>query len=668
MAGRVPTEFHGYSKSMLTITDLSLQRGGVWLLENVNLTVQPGQRVAIVGANGAGKSSLFKLLLGQLAPEQGSVSLPGGCRIAHMAQEVEASSRSARDFILDGDFELRRLERELAAAEARSDDHAIAHVHGELDLHEAWSASRRAEALLRGLGFADSDAERPVSAFSGGWRIRLNLAQALMRPSDLLLLDEPTNHLDLDACLWLENWLRRYPGTLLFISHDRDFMDRVATHLVHFDQKKLVLYTGNYSAFEVQRSERLAQQQAGFERQQARIAEIQRFIDRFKAKATKAKQAQSRVKALERMEQIAPAHIDSPFSFTFPMADKVSNPLLSVRDGKAGHGESVVLSGLNLTLLPGSRIGLLGPNGAGKSTLMDALRGKGTLLAGERTCGEHLAIKYFAQHQLESLDLDASPFLHLQRLAPKASEQSVRNFLGGFDFHGDEALSPIRSFSGGEKARVALAVIAWQKPNLLLLDEPTNHLDLEMRQALTMALQNFEGAIVVVSHDRHLLRNTVDEFWLVNDGHVVEYQGDLEDYESWLADRRKDDAEPPKRQLGSVAGSADAASAQADTAVGESADDRKARKRAEAALRQKLSPYRKQQATLEKQMETLHETLNDLESELADPALYSDESKGRLKDLLGKQSAAKGQLEEFEAQWLEVSETVETMEDELAGQ
>ena len=559
------------------------------MLENVNLTVQPGQRVAIVGANGAGKSSLFKLLLGQLTAEQGGVSLPGGCRIAHMAQEVEASARSARDFILDGDFELRRLERELAEAEARGDDHAIAHAHGELDLHEAWSAPRRAEALLRGLGFADSDAERPVSAFSGGWRIRLNLAQALMRPSDLLLLDEPTNHLDLDACLWLENWLRRYSGTLLFISHDRDFMDRGATHLVHFDQKKLVLYTGNYSAFEVQRSERLAQQQAGFERQQARIAEIQRFIDRFKAKATKAKQAQSRVKALERMERIAPAHVDSPFGFDFPMADKVSNPLLSIRHGVAGHGDTAILRNINVTLLPGSRIGLLGPNGAGKSTFMDALRGTGTLLAGERTCGEHLAIGYFAQHQLESLDLDASPFLHLQRLAPRASEQQVRNFLGGFDFHGDEALSPIRSFSGGEKARVALAIIAWQKPNLLLLDEPTNHLDLEMRQALTMALQNFDGAIVVVSHDRHLLRNTVDQFWLVSDGAVQEYDGDLEDYERWLAERRKDDDEPPKREV--VEQAAENKVATGATAL--TADERKARKRQEAELRQKLSPWRK---------------------------------------------------------------------------
>jgi ATP-binding cassette subfamily F protein 3 len=649
---------------MLTITDLSLQRGGVWLLEAVNLTIQPGQRVAIVGANGAGKSSLFQLLLGQLAPEQGSASLPGGCRIAHMAQEVAASSRTARDFVLDGDYDLRRMESELADAEERGDDHGIARIHGELDIHEAWSAPRRAEALLRGLGFSDADADRPVSSFSGGWRIRLNLAQALMRPSDLLLLDEPTNHLDLDACLWLENWLRRYEGTLLFISHDRDFMDRVATHLVHFDQRRLDLYTGNYSSFETQRSERIAQQQAGYERQQARIAEIQRFIDRFKAKATKARQAQSRVKALERMEKIAPAHVDSPFSFEFPVADKVSNPLMSIRNGAAGYGDAVVLEGINLSLLPGSRIGLLGPNGAGKSTLMDALRGQSTLLRGERTTGEHVAIGYFAQHQLESLDLDASPFLHLQRLAPKASEQSVRNFLGGFDFHGDEALSAIRSFSGGEKARVALAVIAWQKPNLLLLDEPTNHLDLEMRQALTMALQNFEGAIVVVSHDRHLLRNTVDDFWLVNEGRVTEYEGDLEDYERWLADRRKDETEAPRRESSEVHAAGGNALA-ADSGAGESAEDRKARKRAEAAIRQKLSPYRKQQGALEKEMDQLQSTLVTLEQSLSEPELYADQGKQKLKELLGQQAAAKSRLAEVEAEWLEISETVESLEAEL---
>ncbi|HEY9119251.1 MAG TPA: ATP-binding cassette domain-containing protein, partial [Marinobacter sp.] len=453
-------------------------------------------------------------------------------------------------------------------------------------------------------------------------------------------------------------------GTLLFISHDRDFMDRVATHLVHFDQRRLELYTGNYSAFETQRSERLAQQQAGYERQQAKIAEIQRFIDRFRAQATKARQAQSRVKALERMERIAPAHVDSPFSFEFPVADKVSNPLLSIRNGAAGYGETVILEGINLSLLPGSRVGLLGPNGAGKSTLMDALRGESTLIRGERTTGEHLAIGYFAQHQLESLDLDASPFLHLQRLSPRASEQSIRNFLGGFDFHGDSALSAIRSFSGGEKARVALAVIAWQKPNLLLLDEPTNHLDLEMRQALTMALQNFNGAIVVVSHDRHLLRNTVDDFWLVNEGRVTEYDGDLEDYERWLADRRKDETEAPRQgNRGIVDGPATAA---ASAGTGENAEDRKARKRAEAAIRQKLSPYRKQQAALEKEMDKLQSTLMALEQDLSEPDLYADQGKQKLKELLGQQAAAKSRLADVEAEWLDISETVEALEAELS--
>lgn len=641
---------------MLTLTNLSLQRGGQWLLTDASATIQPGQRVGIVGANGAGKSSLFSLILGQLAPEAGGVDLPGGTRLAHMAQEVGATDRSARDFVLDGDIELRRLERELAEAERRGDDTAQARIHGELDLHEAWSASRRAEALLRGLGFIDADADKPVASFSGGWRIRLNLAQALMRPSDLLLLDEPTNHLDLDACLWLENWLRRYPGTLLFISHDRDFMDRVATHIMHFDQQTLVMYTGNFSAFETQRAERLAQQQAGYERQQARIAEIEQFITRFKAKATKARQAQSRIKALERMERIAPAHVDSPFKFRFPEPEKFSSPLLSIRNGTAGHGDKTILQSLNLTLLPGTRVGLLGPNGAGKSTLINALLGGDSLLSGERTTGEHLAVGYFAQHQLESLDLDASPFLHLQREAPKASEQSIRNFLGGFDFHGDDALESIRNFSGGEKARVALALIAWARPNLLLLDEPTNHLDLEMRQALTIALQEFEGAVVVVSHDRHLLRNTVDEFLMVNEGQVRTYDGDLEDYERWLADRRTDEAKAPRRE---------AEEPKAKAVDTENADDRKARKRAEAEIRQKMSPYRKRQQSIEKRMGELQAQLKQLEETLGDAGLYEAARKDELKRALGQQAQARSELDEIEMEWLEISEALEEMESAL---
>jgi ATP-binding cassette subfamily F protein 3 len=511
----------------------------------------------------------------------------------------------------------------------------------------------------------DADIDRPVADFSGGWRIRLNLAQALMRPSDLLLLDEPTNHLDLDACLWLENWLSRYPGTLLFISHDRDFLDRVATHVMHFEHQQLTLYTGNYSAFEAQRAERLAQQQAGYERQQARIAEIEQFIARFRAKATKARQAQSRIRSLERMERIAPAHVDSPFEFSFPVADKISNPLLSIRHGQAGHRGQVLLDPINLTLLPGSRLGLLGPNGAGKSTLIDALLGGDTLLGGERTTGEHLAIGYFAQHQLESLDLDASPFLHLQREAPRASEQAIRNFLGGFGFHGEEALSVIRYFSGGEKARVALALIAWRRPNLLLLDEPTNHLDLEMRQALTMALQEFEGAVVVVSHDRHLLRNTVDDFVMVNEGRVTEYQGDLADYERWLAERRVDDTRAPRRQA-TVADSSPDATSPSDMGSGENAEDRKARKRLEASVRKKMSPFRKRQQKLEKAIEEQQAALQTLEQRLSDPALYEAESKAELKTKLGEQAEHQARQESLEMEWLEIVEALETLESELS--
>jgi len=657
---------------MLTLTDISLQRGGHWLLDSASVTVQPGQRVAIVGANGAGKSSLFQLLLGRLPAEQGNVGLPGNTRIAHMAQEVASSDRTALDFVLDGDLELRRLEAELEKAEAAGDDLGMAHIHGELDLHEAWSAERRAAALLRGLGFGQGDELRPVSDFSGGWRIRLNLAQALMRPSDLLLLDEPTNHLDLEACLWLEQWLARYPGTLLFISHDRDFMDSVAGHVIHFHQTKLHLYTGNYSDFEKQRAERLAQQQAQFERQQAQIAHIQSFVDRFKAKATKAKQAQSRIKALERMEQIAPAHIDSPFNFEFPMADKVSNPLVTLRKVDAGHGDKVILREVGLSLIPGSRVGLLGPNGAGKSTLMGAIRGTSTLLAGERTTGEHLQIGYFAQHQLEHLDLKASPYLHLQRLTPKASEQSIRNFLGGFDFNGDQALGSIESFSGGEKARLALAIIAWQKPNLLLLDEPTNHLDLEMRHALVLALQAFEGAIVVVSHDRHLLRNTVDEFWLVSEGRVSDWEGDIDGYETWLAERRNEE----KRAEDKSNGRASKASAPAPKAPEpvsaapapvETADERKNRKRIEAELRKKLSPLRQRLGELEKAVESLTGQLKALEVALADPQLYEASGKDKLRSLLGQQSELTRELESVEAQWLESGEQLEAMEKEISA-
>ena len=631
------------------MNQISLQRGGLWLLEATDASILPGRRVAVVGPNGAGKSSLFQLILGELSPDRGELQLPGGCRIAHMAQEVVASDRSALDFVLDGHAELRRLEQQLADAEAVGDDQAQARIHGDLDLIQAWDAPRQAAALLRGLGFDDTAGQRPVRSFSGGWRIRLNLARTLMMPSDLLLLDEPTNHLDLDACYWLEDWLAGYPGTLLFISHDRDFMDRVANEVLHFDQRRLVQYSGNYSAFERQRRERLAQQQAQYSAQQERIAEIQRFVARFRAKATKARQAQSRLKALERMEEIAPAHIDSPFRFSFPVADKVSSPLLGIRNGAVGYDGNPILQSLNFSLLPGSRIGLLGPNGAGKSTLIAALLGQLPLMAGERVCGENLACGHFAQHQLESLDLDASPVLHLQRLSPEAPEQKLRDFVGGFGFRGDDALGPIRHFSGGEKARLALAIIAWQKPNLLLLDEPTNHLDLEMRQALTLALQSFEGAVVIVSHDRHLLRNTVDEFWRVSHGQVAPFDGDLDDYERWLGEQRA----RPRATVSAIS------QASPLEPASESADQRKARKRAEAEQRRQLAPYRRRLETLEQQLEKLQGELAEIEAQLADASLYEESGRDRLQTLMRRQGECRRALDEVENEWLEVGEVLE---------
>ncbi len=633
---------------MLKFDSLTLRRGPDPLLEDANALIHAGQRVAVIGANGAGKTSLFKLILGELQVDAGDWSLAGNCRVAHMAQEVVASARSALDYVLDGHRPLRHLQQQLAEAEAAQNDEQQAHVHGELEAIRAYEAPAQAEKLLHGLGFAQSDMQRPVSDFSGGWRIRLNLAQALMSPSDLLLLDEPTNHLDLDAMFWLEQWLKRYAGTVLFISHDRDFIDAVATHILHIEHKALHQYAGGYSQFERLRAEKLAQQQAMFEKQQQRVDEIHRFVARFKAKASKAKQAQSRLKELSRMEAIAPAHIDSPFSFSFPLADKMSSPLLNLQAASLGYGQQAVLQAVSLSLLPGSRIGLLGPNGAGKSTLVKTLVGDLPLIAGSRTTGEHAYIGYFAQHQLEALDMHASPFVHLQRERPQASDQEIRNFLGGFDFRGDQALESIARFSGGEKARLALALIAWQRPNLLILDEPTNHLDLEMRHALTVALQAFEGAVVLVSHDRHLLKNTVDEFLLVADGQVAPFKGDLQDYHAWLLDyqRRQEQAVKPQPE---AAGQS------------ESAQDRKERKRLEAQRRQQIAPLKKELDQLEQRSGDLEAQLQALEEQLADSSLYTADKKADLAALLAEQTRCKQQLAECEERWFAVSETLESM-------
>lgn len=639
---------------MLKIDALTLRRGPEPLLENANALMHAGQRVAIIGANGAGKTSLFKLILGELSPDAGAFSLPGNCRVSHMAQEVTAGDREALDYVLDGHKQLRLLEARLSEAEAIHDDNTMAHIHGELDAISAYLAPVTAEKLLHGLGFQQSDMSRSVNDFSGGWRIRLNLAQALMCPCDLLLLDEPTNHLDLDAMLWLEHWLKRFTGTVLFISHDRDFIDAVSTHILHFEHKQLNQYTGTYSAFEMQRAEKLSQQQAKYEKQQQRISEIESFVNRFKAKASKAKQAQSRVKELERMALIAPAHIDSPFNFSFPVSDKMSSPLLSLQKCDLGYNDKTILSQFTTSILPGMRVGLLGPNGAGKSTLIKSLVGDLAPLSGQRSTGEHLRIGYFAQHQLEALDLNASPFLHLQRISPKASDQEIRNFLGGFDFRGDAALEKITRFSGGEKARLALAIIAWQKPNLLMLDEPTNHLDLEMRHALTEALQNFEGAIVVVSHDRHLLKNTVDTFWLVAQGKVEEFKGDLHDYELWLQNYANEDDVTPTRESDSISVSSSLKS--------ESSEDKKERKRLAAEKRKKISPLKKRLAQAESAMSKAQSALAELEEQLADSSLYSQDNKDKLKQLLDEQTKQKQTLDEAEEQWFELSEEIEEAE------
>ena len=632
---------------MIKIQNLTLQRGPQRLLEGAELTLHPGQKAGLIGANGAGKSSLFALLRGELGPDAGDCLLPPDWRIAHMRQEVDNLERLAVDYVLDGDEPLRRIQQQLSQAEDAHDGTAIARLHIELDNAQGYTADARARKLLAGLGFSSEQMERRVGDFSGGWRMRLNLAQALMCPSDLLLLDEPTNHLDLDAILWLEDWLKSYPGTLLLISHDRDFLDAVVDHIAHLEQQKLTLYRGGYSAFERTRAERLAQQQQAYDKQQAQRAHMEKYIARFKAQATKARQAQSRIKALERLEELAPAHVDSPFEFSFREADKISSPLLDLSEGQLGYGDKAVLQQVKLQLVPGARIGLLGPNGAGKSTLIKTLAGELQPLSGRLARGENLAIGYFAQHQLDGLDAKASPLLHLQRIAPGEREQTLRDFLGGFDFRGPRCDEVVVNFSGGEKARLALALIAWQKPNLLLLDEPTNHLDLEMRLALTMALQEFSGAVVVVSHDRHLLKSTTDDFLLVADGKVEPFDGDLDDYARWLVDYRQRNAP------------------MSSSAVNPDKTDKKAQRQAAAALRQQLAPHKRHAEKLEAELGKLHSDLAKVEASLGDSGVYEAARKDELRDLLARQAQLKSREAELEEAWMEALEVLETMQAEL---
>jgi ATP-binding cassette subfamily F protein 3 len=625
---------------MIKLQNLSLRRGTRLLFENANLLIYTGQKVGLTGSNGVGKSSLFALFRGLLHADIGEVSIPDAWTVAHVAQETPAVDMPALDYVLQGDEELTKLEALLTEAEKSHDGHAQGELHDKLAAIDAYTARSRAGRLLHGLGFSAEQEKYPVNSFSGGWRMRLNLAQALMCRSDLLLLDEPTNHLDLEAVYWLEEWLRSYQGTLVLISHDRDFLDRVVTHVVHIEQQRMKSYTGNYSDFELARAEHLANQQAAHQKQQREIAHIRLFVTRFKAKASKAKQAQSRVKALERMELIAPAHVDSPFHFSFKEPTRLTAPLLVLDKASVGYGDVPLIENVKLSLAPGDRIGLLGPNGAGKSTLIKLIAGVLPTLKGKRKEAKDIRIGYFAQHQLEQLYDSDSPLQHLQRLDRQAAESTLRDFIGGFGFHGDDALSPVGPFSGGEKARLVLALLVYQRPAVLLLDEPTNHLDLEMRLALTLALQDFEGALVVVSHDRHLLRTVADDLWLVSDGKAQEFDGDLEAYRQWVVNKDKQEKT-------------------IDTAKTTNTLNKKQDRQAAAVQRQKLQPLRNSVKQAEKLMEEAQLALTKIEEKLADNDIYAEKEKDKLKTLLLEQAELKAQLEQAEMDWFEASEVLE---------
>jgi ATP-binding cassette subfamily F protein 3 len=646
---------------MLKFDAVTLRRGPRVLFAHADFSLFRGEKVGITGENGSGKSSLLALVLGELQPDAGHFEMPGNLAVAHVAQELDAVERPAIEFVLDGDAELRALEARIAKAEAEDDGTRLAELHTHYAAIGGYDARARAAQLMHGLGFATADEERRVAEFSGGWRVRLNLARALMCRSDLLLLDEPTNHLDLDAIVWLEGWLRNYSGTLLLIAHDREFLDRVVNRIVNIERQKAVLYTGNYSDFETAHAAQLAQQSALHAKQQREIAHMEDFVRRFRAKATKARQAQSRIKALERMERIAPAHVDSPFQFSFAEPPRLPRPLLAIQNQSAGYGDRVLLRDVSLTIYPGDRISLLGRNGAGKSTLVKLLAGGIPSRGGTRDDARDLAVGYFAQHQLEQLDAQASPLLHLQRLAlelgQRPTEQDQRNYLGGFGFTGDRVFEPVGPFSGGEKARLALALVAFGKPNLLLLDEPTNHLDLEMRQALAMALQDYAGAVVLVSHDRHLLNTVTDRFVLVDGGRVSDFDGDLDDYARWLAGGTASPAlegqpatpSAPQR-LDSITRAAPRESAQQ-------------RRRDNARAREALAPLRSRLARCEKRLQELGTEARELDGQLADPSLYAAGNRERQLDLNARRARIAQEMEQIESEWLELTEQLERAAD-----
>jgi len=653
---------------MIRLSQVTLRRGTKALLEGADVSLNPGDKIGLIGANGSGKSSLFAVLRGELHADQGEVDFPARWRVAHVAQETPALDRPAIEYAIDGDTTLRRLERELAEAEAgehtEENGIRIGELHAELADADAYTARSRAEQLLHGLGFSHEQMTDPVASFSGGWRMRLNLAQALMCPSDLLLLDEPTNHLDLDAILWVEDWLKRYAGTLVIISHDRDFLDGVVNVVVHIDNRKLKRYSGNYSDFERQRAAAVVLAAGQIEKQARERAHLESFINRFKAQASKARQAQSRMKMLAKMEELAPLHVSAPFSFEFREPLKAPDPLLTLEDVEAGYrtdgGAKTVVRGIRFSLRNGQRYGLLGINGAGKSTLIKTIAGELAPLAGTVTLNKGLVVGYFAQHQVEMLRHDQSPLWNLARVAPGVREQELRNFLGGFNFPGEMAISSIENFSGGEKARLALAMIVWQRPNLLLLDEPTNHLDLETREALTVALAQFEGTLVLVSHDRHLLRATTDQFLIVADGQLQPFDGDLEDYREWLFRTKLNDA-------AAGASAPVPAPKKSEPAKPETPPPgRRDEKRRDGAGRPRPSGARKPLETRLKRLDEKIAALNakkaELDRLLADAGLYGEGRKDALQSALQDQAYVARELEQLETEWLGLQEQLDAVQ------
>jgi ATP-binding cassette subfamily F protein 3 len=661
---------------MIRFLNVSLMRGTKPLLEGVDLTLNPGDKIGLIGANGAGKSSLFGMLRGELHPDQGEIDFPAKWRMAYVAQETPPLERAALDYAIDGDVNLRKLEAELVRLESEPESTengiAIGNIYSALADADAYTVQSRGEQLLLGLGFSLDQMQQPIASFSGGWRMRLNLAQALMCPSDLLLLDEPTNHLDLDAIIWLEDWLKRYAGTLIIISHDRDFLDEIVNVVVHIDERKLKRYSGNYSGFERQRAAQMILAAGALEKQMRQKAHLESFVNRFKAQASKARQAQSRMKALAKMEELAPLRAAAEFSFEFREPLAAPNPLLVMEDVNAGYhildehgdkvGDKTIVRDIKFSLQIGQRIGLLGVNGAGKSTLIKTIAGELAPLTGDATVGKGLSIGYFAQHQVEMLRHDESPLWHLAKIAPTVREQELRNFLGGFNFPGTMVTSPIRPFSGGEKARLALALIVWQRPNLLLLDEPTNHLDLETREALTMALAQFEGTLVVVSHDRHLLRATTDQFIIVADGKLQPFDGDLDDYKDWLFQTKLGKGTSVLPAAGKENKTAfPAASVVAPPAA--PVVNSKDQKRAEAEQRQKVAalkkPIENKIKRLEEQIAKRNGQKAEVDAKLGEPGAYDAANKAKLKLLLADQAFFTKDLAQLEAEWLELQEQLE---------